>query len=154
MNILKLFILNMILLYFLRYNIKYGVILLCITILYLLLLNNNNIEGNNLDDAKHELKYLDMLNIDRMLNLEIGESVPTRVCKGAANAQFNIKSEGFGNSLKIQGHEAALTTFLYPLYSSDPVASFYCSGQIVSQELSANSNDYLQGSLTIQQNLR
>ena len=68
MNIFKLFILNMILLYFLRYNIKYGVILLCITILYLLLLNNNNIEGNNIDDAKRELKYLDMLNIDRLLN--------------------------------------------------------------------------------------
>ena len=68
MNIFKLFILNMILLYFLRYNIKFGVILLCITIVYLLLLNNNNIEGNNIDDAKRELKYLDMLNIDRLLN--------------------------------------------------------------------------------------
>jgi len=72
MNILKLFILNMMLLYFLRYNIKFGVILLCITIVYLLLLNNNNIEGNNIDDAKRELKYLDMLNIDRLLNKLIG----------------------------------------------------------------------------------
>jgi len=74
MNILKLFILNMMLLYFLRYNIKFGVILLCITIVYLLLLNNNNnnIEGNNIDDAKHDLKYLDMLNIDRLLNKLIG----------------------------------------------------------------------------------
>ena len=26
------------------------------------------IEGNNIDDAKRELKYLDMLNIDRLLN--------------------------------------------------------------------------------------
>ena len=72
MNIFKLFILNMILLYFLRYNIKFGIILLCITIVYLLLLNNNNIEGNNIGDAKRELKYLDMLNIDRLLNKLIG----------------------------------------------------------------------------------
>ena len=68
MNILKLFILNMILLYFLRYNIKFGIILLCITIVYLLLLNSDNIEGNNIEDAKRELKYLDMLNINRLLN--------------------------------------------------------------------------------------
>lgn len=102
----------------------------------------------------HPISFSYQATINRMINLEIGESIPTRVCKGESNAQVTINSEGFGNSLQIQGNEAALTAQLYPLYSSDPVGSFYCSGQLVSQNLSVSSNDFLKGSLTIEQSLR
>ena len=67
MNLVKLFILNMIMIYFLKYNIKYSYIILSILILYLLLLNRGIIEGNDMNDAKREFKYMEMANIDRLL---------------------------------------------------------------------------------------
>ena len=66
MDILKLFILNMILLYFLKYNKKYVYIIFFIMILYLIFLNNNTIEGNS--DGEREIKYLEMLNINKLLD--------------------------------------------------------------------------------------
>jgi len=72
MNLLKLFILNMIMIYFLKYNIKYSFIILSILILYLLLLNRGLIEGNDMNDAKREFKYMEMANIDRLLDNLIG----------------------------------------------------------------------------------
>ena len=57
----------MIMIYFLKYNIKYSFIILIIIISYLLLLNKGIIEGNDMDYAKRELKYMEMANIDRLL---------------------------------------------------------------------------------------
>tara|TARA_Y100000592_G_C5482423_1_gene326506 strand:+ start:12495 stop:13301 length:807 start_codon:yes stop_codon:yes gene_type:complete len=102
----------------------------------------------------HPISFSYQASINRMINLEIGESIPTRAYKGNCSATVNINSEGFGNSLKINGNEAALTAHLYPLYSTDPVGSFYCSGQLISQTLSTSSSDLLRGSLTIEQSLR
>jgi hypothetical protein len=51
---------------------NYSFILLSIMILYLILLNEKTIEGNSMDNAKREVKYLEMANIDRLLNRLIG----------------------------------------------------------------------------------
>ena len=60
MDLVKLIILNMLMLYFLRYNMKYGLIILLIMIIYLILINREKIEGNSLEDNKRELKYMEM----------------------------------------------------------------------------------------------
>ena len=72
MNLVKLFILNMIMIYFLKYNINYSFIILFIMIIYLILLNQQIIEGNDMNDAKREFKYMEMANIDRLLNNLVG----------------------------------------------------------------------------------
>ena len=68
MNLVKLIILNMLMLYFLRYDIKYGIMIMLIMVIYLIMLNKGVVEGNILEDAKREVKYMEMVNIDRLLN--------------------------------------------------------------------------------------
>jgi len=88
MRLVKLFLLNIIMLYFLKYNINFSFILLFIVIIYNLILNNKNvIEGNNdnknMEDAKKKLEHIEMIKIDGLLDDLIGKVGSIRKnCKG------------------------------------------------------------------------
>ena len=71
MNIVKLFILNMILLYFLKYDKKYVYILFFIMISYsMILYYKNTIEGytNTNNDIKRKVRFVEMLEINNLMD--------------------------------------------------------------------------------------
>ena len=88
------------------------------------------------------------------VDYEVGSTIPTRVSRRSTNITMNVNGEGFGEELSFQGNDAALTTYLYPLYSTTSIGSFYCSGKVYDNKLSSSSNNYVKGSLGITQNLK
>ncbi len=72
-DIIKLILLNVIIIYFFYKDKKISIFLMSILLVYYLYLKNNKIEGNsNLEEKKKEARYLNMLNIDRLLDNLIG----------------------------------------------------------------------------------
>ena len=72
MNIIKLFILNMILLYFLKYDKKYVYMILCMIIIYFIMLNYNIIEGNTNNNRERKIKIMEMLELNNLMDTLIG----------------------------------------------------------------------------------
>ena len=68
-DIIKLILLNLIIIYFFYKDKKISIFLMSVLLVYYLYLKNNKIEGNsNLEEKKKEARYLNMLNIDRLLD--------------------------------------------------------------------------------------
>ena len=68
-DIIKLILLNLVLIYFVfKKNKIIYLSLLIIIFIYYLYLRSNNIEGQSLDEAKSEVKFMKMANIDRLLS--------------------------------------------------------------------------------------
>ena len=68
-DIIKLILLNLIIIYFFYKDKKISIFLMSILLVYYLYLKNNKIEGNsNLEEKKKEARFLNMLNIDRLLD--------------------------------------------------------------------------------------
>ena len=88
------------------------------------------------------------------VDYEVGSTIPTRVSRRSTDITMNINGEGFGDELSFNGNDAALTTYLYPLYSDQALGSFYCSGKVTRNELTASSNEYVRGAIQLIQNLK
>lgn len=68
-DIIKLILLNSVLIYFVfKKNKMIYLSLLIIIFIYYLYLRSNNIEGQSLDEAKSEVKFMKMANVDRTLS--------------------------------------------------------------------------------------
>ena len=68
-DIIKLILLNLVLIYFVyKKNKIIYLSLLIIIFIYYLYLRSNNIEGQSLEEAKSEVKFMKMANIDRLLS--------------------------------------------------------------------------------------
>ena len=67
-DIIKLILLNSVLIYFVfKKNKIIYLSLLIIIFIYYLYLRSNNVEGQSLDEAKSEVKFMKMANIDRSI---------------------------------------------------------------------------------------
>ena len=104
--------------------------------------------------VSHPISFDYSARINMGVDYQIGNTIPSRVSRQATDVTMNIRAEGFGNELSFKGNDASVTAKLFPLYSTEPVGSFLLSGVVTNNELSAGSNQYTRGSLTLTQSLK
>ena len=81
----------------------------------------------------------------------IGNELPYRVTKENVVIDMQVEGEDFGNILKYTGNNASIRIQVYSVYGSSALAEFGCTGQVYSNNLSASSDGYLRGGLSISQ---
>lgn len=103
---------------------------------------------------QHTISFDYSIRTNLGVDYEIGSEIPTRVSRLDTDITMNIQSEGFGNSLLLEGNSAHVTGQLFPIHSESPVGNFSLSGIVSSQQLSINKDEYIYGTLTLSQNFQ
>ena len=81
-----------------------------------------------------------------------GETVPTRVTKENVDINMSIGGDNIGTNINAGGSEANLKCSIFDINdSSSAMQHFYCSGRITQQELTVNSEGYLNGNISVTQ---
>ena len=83
--------------------------------------------------------------------MTVGNDLPARVTKENVRINLSIAGEDVGDAIKSTGNHAELTINVLDTYGSSPIASFGCSGQIFSQNLSVTEGGYIDGTISVSQ---
>lgn len=88
---------------------------------------------------------------DRNPVVTIGNELPYRVTKENVSINMTVNGEDFGNVISYTGNNAAIVAKIYDVYGESALFEFGCTGQIYKNNLSAQSDGYVQGDLSVSQ---
>ena len=88
---------------------------------------------------------------DRNPVTTVGNTLPARVTKENVRINLSIAGEDVGDAIKSTGNYAELNIKILDTYGSSPIATFGCSGQIFSQNLTVTEGGYIDGTIAVSQ---
>mgnify|MGYP003122075263 FL=1 len=88
---------------------------------------------------------------DRNPVVTIGNELPSRVTKENVRINLGIAGEDVGDTMGITGNYAALNINIFSTYGDSAIATFGCTGQVFSQNLSVSEGGYIDGSIAVSQ---
>tara|TARA_Y100000592_G_scaffold100963_1_gene184105 strand:+ start:968 stop:1762 length:795 start_codon:yes stop_codon:yes gene_type:complete len=113
------------------------------------------VSGSGIDGKIDHVQRFDYnATAQRTPSYHIGENAPSRVSIDTIDVQMSVDAEKFGDDLSVNGNEARLNVTMRDLYDNTFSREFGCTGRIISQQLSASSQGYLQGNISVTQAFR
>lgn len=113
------------------------------------------VSGSGIDGKiDHVQKFDYNVAAQRTPSFLIGETAPSRVSIDTIEVNMSVDGEKFGDDLSVNGNDARLTVTMKDLYNTSTSKEFGCTGRITSQQLSASSQGYLQGNVSVRQAYR
>tara|TARA_R100000458_G_scaffold54462_1_gene57596 strand:+ start:176 stop:973 length:798 start_codon:yes stop_codon:yes gene_type:complete len=88
---------------------------------------------------------------DRNPVVTVGNELPSRVSKENVRISLGIAGEDVGDAVSITGNYAALNINVFSTYGDSSIATFGCTGQVFSQNLSVSEGGYIDGSISVSQ---
>ena len=101
-----------------------------------------------------KLSFSYSVSCSRNPEIVIGSGLPLRVTKENVRINMNIQGENLGRVLKETGNAATMTAYIYDVYGNpedSALATFSCTGQVFSQNLSVANRNYMVGSISMAQ---
>jgi hypothetical protein len=81
----------------------------------------------------------------------VGNELPSRVTKEDVRINLSIAGEDVGDIMSITGNYAELNIKVFDTYGDSALATFGCTGQIFSQDLSIRGGGYIDGTIAASQ---